>query len=100
MTTRMRLRLSGRADADLNRVYRESIAQFGRAQANRYYDGILAVFRHLLTFPLSVNSHPTYRGKVRIWTIESHRIVYRVVKDEVVIVRIVHAHRNLDDLFG
>src|SRR5690242_11148180 len=96
----MRLRVSGRADADLNRIYRESVAQFGRAQADRYYDGILAVFGHLLAFPLSVNVHPTYRGKVRIWSMESHRIVFRVVKDEVVIVRIVHAHRDLDELFG
>ncbi len=47
----MRPRLSSRARRDVAQIYRRSIMQFGPAQANRYYDGLIAAVTALDVFP-------------------------------------------------
>jgi toxin ParE1/3/4 len=80
---------------DLQQVYLESARTFGEQQAEKYLRGILDTFAHLLAFPLSSNIRAEYRGSIRVWHYESHQIAYRLKRNELLIVRIVHSRRDL-----
>lgn len=76
-------------------MYRQSVLTFGPAQADRYYDGLLAITSHLLQFPRSAPVWTGGKGDLRVATYESHRIVYRLAADELVIVRVLHQHQDM-----
>ncbi len=48
----MKYELSGRADSDLKEIYKYSYVTHGKAQADRYYDGLIARLEFLANAPL------------------------------------------------
>ena len=48
----MKYELSGRADSDLKEIYKYSYVTHGKAQADRYYDGLIARLEFLAGTPL------------------------------------------------
>ena len=90
----MRHRLSANADRDIVRLYRQSLLQFGEAHADRYVVGLERMFQSIAQFPDASPERPELNG-ARIRPFEAHHIVYRVRKDEVVILRILQGRQDI-----
>ncbi len=90
----MKLKLTPRAIADLQRIYVESARSFGISQADSYQSGLRNSLDLIGEHPLLARERTGFRLPVRIHPYESHVIVY-LVADSVVVVRILHAHQNL-----
>jgi toxin ParE1/3/4 len=92
----MPVEISRRAAADLEELFRHSIAEYGQDHAERYYQAILDAFEWLAEYPLAARERPEYRGNVRVHREGAHSIVYRVEgSKQVVIVRVLHGRRDI-----
>jgi toxin ParE1/3/4 len=91
----MRHRLSGRAAQDVARLYRQSIVGFGLRHADRYLADIEGMFLKIAEAPEAAPLRPEYRGGIRIRRFAAHHIIYRVERDEVVIVRVLHGRQDI-----
>jgi toxin ParE1/3/4 len=91
----MRLRQTGPFRDDLKRLYRQGIEMFGERQADRYYDGLLTLVDQLLAFPESAPARLSGKTEVRVATYQSHRIIYRLMGDELVLLRLLHGHQDM-----
>ncbi len=92
----MQVKLSRRADTDLNRVYRLSAAEFGILHADQYRDGILQAFAFI-----SENTYAARErqigpsGPVRVHRFKAHMIVYEIRGDHAFVIRVLHGHQDL-----
>jgi len=90
----MPVEISKRAGADLERLLRRSVAEFGQDHAERYYASILSAFGRLAEYPLAARERPEYRRDVRLHREGVHIIIYRVTGDRsVLIVRVLHGRQ-------
>jgi toxin ParE1/3/4 len=95
-----RLDIKAAARAELAQIYDFSREEFGMDVAEAYMAGLRGAFDRLLEFPLL---GPVYAGvtpEVRLFLHRSHRIFYRVEKDVVLIVRVLHKRRDVRAVFG
>ncbi len=83
------------AEADLSDIWRHGAATWGVEQAERYADGLFAVFDLLAEFPELSRERGEFRPPVRIHPSGSHLVIYRPEGQGVEIIRILHAHQNL-----
>ena len=83
------------AEADLSGIWLESAASWGVEQAERYADGLFAVFDVLAEFPELARERVEFTPPVRIHPSGSHLVIYRREGQGVEILRILHAHQNL-----
>ena len=90
----MKLKLTPRAITDLERIYLESARSFGISQADAYQAGLRNSLDLIGEHPLMARERTGFRRPVRIHSYESHVIVY-LVRDIVLVIRILHAHQNL-----
>lgn len=91
----MRYSLSRKAEDDLIAVYRESARLYGRLQADRYFDGLMATFRFIADHPRAARSRSEIRAPVRIHPFKAHLVVYELNDDgSVTILRVRHAREN------
>lgn len=87
-------RLSSNATADLRRLYRRSVLDFGIAQADRYLARLDAAFTGIAEFPNAYPARPEI-AQARIRPFEAHNIVYRIRGNEVLILRVLHGRQDL-----
>ena len=90
----MRHRLSKNASADVRRLYRHNVLNFGIAHADRYLARLDAAFAGIAEFPNAYPARPEI-ADARIRPFEAHHIVYRVRTNEVVILRVLHGRQDL-----
>jgi toxin ParE1/3/4 len=83
------------AQADLSEIWRHGAASWGVEQADRYADGLFAVFDLLADFPEMARERRELTPPVRIHPTGAHLVIYRVEGPEVEITRILHAAQNL-----
>jgi toxin ParE1/3/4 len=83
------------ADADLSDIWQRSATQWGVAQAERYIDGLFAVFDVLAEYPELARERPDFVPPVRVHLAGSHLVIYRVEDLTVDIIRVLHARQNL-----
>ena len=83
------------AEADLSGIWLHGAASWGIEQAERYADGLFAVFDLLAEFPEMAREHGEFRPPVRIHLSGSHLVIYRREGQGGEIIRILHAHQNL-----
>lgn len=88
-------RLRPAAEADLTGIWRQGAATWGVLQADRYADGLFAVFDLLAEFPEMARERGEFRPPVRIHPSGSHLVIYRSEEQGIEIIRILHAHQNL-----
>jgi len=88
------LRLSPKANADLEDITVYSLGHFGRAAAGRYLSAFESAFEILERYPESGAVYPGIVPNVRWTRCGSHRIFYRVEKDIVAVVRVLHFARD------
>ena len=90
----MQHRLSKHAEADLRRLYHRSIVEFGAAHAERYYGRLADALKTVGEFPGAHPERPELGG-VRVKPFEAHYIIYRVRRDDVFILRILHGRQEI-----
>ena len=95
----IRLTYSREAVADIDAITGFSIEQFGRDVADGYLVGLEAACELLREFPELAPVHPGVRPSMRCLVYRSHRIFYRVGKNGILIVRILHHARDTSRSF-
>ena len=93
----MRLRWQARAVSDVQEIF-DYIRLHNLAAAKTYTDQLFAAASNLIDFPLSGLPRPDIREGLRSVRMRSHRLYYRVVGDEIRILRVVHLSRDLRSL--
>ena len=86
----MRLRLGAIARADLADIRRYSIGEFGAEIADAYFRGFAKAFRRLRSHPYAGQARPDIAAEARSLTHRQHRILYRVEKDQIIVIRVLH----------
>ena len=81
-------RLSEKARADLYRLYEYGVLTFGLQQADNYFDGIISRIQELADNPQHYPKVDHIRRDYRRSVFGVHSIYYIVLKDEILIVRI------------
>lgn len=84
------LRLSRRAASDLAEIADYTIAEFGIDQARRYRDQLQACFQSLLANPTLGRSAEEVAPGLRRIRQQAHVVFYRVERDGLLIVRVLH----------
>lgn len=93
------LRLSRRAASDLAEIADYTIAEFGIDQARRYRDQFQACFRSLLDNPQLGRSAEEVAPGLRRIRQQAHVVFYRVERDGLLIVRVLHHSMDFEREF-
>jgi toxin ParE1/3/4 len=88
------LDISPAARADLVDIRRFSLDQFGPEVADSYFMGFDDAFSLLAEHPMAGPSRPEFGLDIRCLVHRSHRIIYKIDSDVVVIIRILHHSRD------
>jgi toxin ParE1/3/4 len=91
----MKVRLTSRAIADIDRIYLDIAKQFGLRQADAYQRGLMESISVIADHPFLAHERTIFRKSIRLPTYKSHIIAYLVDDLGVLVVRVLHAHQNL-----
>ena len=88
--------LSPEASAGLDNILIYGLTHHGEVPAAAYLRGFNAAFKRLEDYPFSgqIDEETGFRR----WHHRSHRIFYRVDRDVVLIVRIIHHSRDVNEI--
>lgn len=93
-----RIRRSPAARADFNNIWLH-IALDNPDAATRMVERIADATGRLAEYPLSAPAQPELGEGIRCLTVGMYRIFHRIEEDHVLILRVVHAARNIGALF-
>lgn len=82
------------ASADIERIYRFSLSQFGKATADAYHDGLLEAVLRLESYPEMGRQEPGIVPPIRSLPFRSHKLYYRFDGQTILVVRILHQAMN------
>jgi toxin ParE1/3/4 len=95
----MNYRISPRANADIEAIC-DRIAENDPAAADRLDERFHQAIRLLAQFPRMGHTRPDVQDKRYLfWAVGKYVIAYRVEGDEVIVVRVLHGHRDFRKLF-
>ena len=80
--------------ADLQDIYARGEDLFGIAQADDYAAGLERTFDFLSEFPRAARERTETRRQLRAYPFKAHLIIYVMDEDDILIVRIRHAHED------
>ena len=89
------LRISRRAEKDLDDIRDRGVREFGARAATEYLAGFYRVFALLRDHPQAGEARDQYGRGIRSFSHHPHRVLYRVHGQGVVIVRILHQARDM-----
>lgn len=92
-----RIQRTPRADLDLEEIW-FFIAQDDPSAADRWLDTLEEKIALLADNPLMGPSRPDIARELRYHPVGNHLLLYRVIRDGIEIVRVVHGARHLSDL--
>ena len=95
-----RYELSHEADQDLSDIFDYTDAQFGIEQAALYLNDIDALLAQLVAHPEAGRERPDIREGLRSMPCNSHVIFYRILKDHIRVIRVLHGSRDVPRHFG
>jgi toxin ParE1/3/4 len=90
----MVLKTTVRADEDVISIYVYGARRFGLEQADEYHAGLIRTFQFLLEHPYAARERTDLKPPVRLHSYGSHLIVYRIMMDHVLIVRVLHGRSD------
>ncbi len=93
----MAFRLSLKAEDDLVDIYLTGVRTFGQVKADRYYLDLQDTCDFLSRFPQAARERTEIEPPVRIHPHKAHVIVYVVLNDDVLILRIRHGSEDWSD---
>lgn len=88
------LRLTLRAEADMEDIWLHGAAEWSPAQADRYVDGITAMLDLLCAMPGIARERLEFTPPVRIHPSGAHLIIYRAVGDYLDVLRILGGRQD------
>ncbi|WP_339771088.1 type II toxin-antitoxin system RelE/ParE family toxin [uncultured Pseudosulfitobacter sp.] len=83
------------AQADIADIWQHGAANWGVDQADRYADGLFAVFDLIADFPEMASERVEFTPPVRIHPTGAHLVIYRADGQGVEVIRLRHAAQNL-----
>jgi toxin ParE1/3/4 len=86
----MHYALTPRARADLDEIWDHSVREWGDARAEKYLLAFRSAFETLTEHPRLGRSAHVIRPGYRSFAVNSHVVFYRISKDQIDIVRILH----------
>jgi toxin ParE1/3/4 len=89
-------RINEDAKADLQRIYRRGVLEFGEEQADRYFDALFERFDELAVQPYQYQAVDEIRSGYRRSVCGVDSIYYRIVGSTVEIMRIL-GQQDIDD---
>jgi len=89
-------RINEDAKADLQRIYRRGVLEFGEEQADRYFDALFERFDELAVQPYQYQAVDEIRSGYRRSVCGVDSIYYRIVGNTVEIMRIL-GQQDVDD---
>ncbi len=95
MATADRWALRPAAQDDLVAIWRKGAEPWGPDQADRYSDGLFALFDLLADFPELARERPEFSPPVRIHPTGAHLVIFSAIGQGLEIIRILHGHQNL-----
>ena len=93
----MKLVLSGDSVADLRAIVRYATGQWGRARARAYLAGLQERLDSLAAYPELGPAADDFLQGMRRCSYMSHNIFYRVRREDIRIVRILHKRMRAED---
>jgi toxin ParE1/3/4 len=91
----MTFRLSGKAVEDIVQIWIDGTALFGLEQAERYHDGLAAIFRFLSENPRAARLRTEINPPIRVHPFKAHLICYEIdSKDDILILRVRHGRED------
>ena len=90
--------LTPRAEADLEDIWHYGAAEWSPEQADRYIDGLVAVFDLLRSMPRIARERTEFTPPVRIHPTGSHLVIYRIAAPHLEILRVVGGRQNWQNL--
>lgn len=95
----MNYRISRRANGDIEGIC-DSIAENNPEAANRLDERLHEAMRLLAQFPRMGHTRPDVQDKRYLfWAVGNWIIAYRIEPKEVLVVRVLHGHRDFRKLF-
>ncbi len=88
-------RLSGKADDDLNEIYLYSYQRFGESKADDYLLNMERCFIMLANQPRLGRQIDNIRKGYRRLDHGNHAIFYKITDKNIIIMRVLHATRNV-----
>lgn len=83
------------AEMDMSNIWHYGADNWGIEQADRYTDGLFALFDLLTDFPEMARERSEFTPAVRIHPSGVHLVIYRTDGQGIEIIRILHAHQKL-----
>lgn len=93
-------RLSPRARADLADIWTFTADRWSVDQADGYISRLTATFEAIVETPTQGRERTEFAPPVRIRRHEAHLIVYRIEHDHVLVIRVLHGHRDWQTIIG
>lgn len=78
----------------MEEIWLHGAAEWSPEQADRYVDGITAVFELLCALPRIARERLEFNPPVRIHPSGAHMIIYRTIEDRVEVLRILGGRQN------
>lgn len=86
--------LTVQAEADFNHIYDLGITDFGVTQGDAYAAGLKRIFTFLSDFPRAARERTELSRSVRAHPYKAHIIVYEIVGEDIVVIRIRHSRED------
>jgi toxin ParE1/3/4 len=88
--------LSPRAQADVDEIWNYTAERWGDDQAERYARAIMQAIETIARDPSKGRSSDRIRPGYRRFSVGSHVLFFRVVADEIDVVRVLHRRMDFD----
>ena len=90
--------LSKEADQDLDEIFDYTETVYGFDQAVEYISQFEGLFERLLENPALGRRRNEIRPGLRSFPKLEHVVFYRVLQDHILIIRVLHAHRDISKM--
>ncbi len=90
----MKIVLSNEADNDLEEIYEYTRSNFSIQQANVYLNKLISQIERLGRYPNLGMKRAELTNNIKSLIIESHVVFYKILKDSILVVRILHHSRD------
>lgn len=87
-------KLTPKAIADLDPIWRYSAENWSVDQADRYIDDLIRIFELLVSMPTMARERPESTPPVRIHTHSEHLLIYTLHEATVLIIRVLGGGQN------
>lgn len=83
-----------RANEDIIDIYVHGAHEFGTGQAENYHQALVELFGILANNPFIARERQEFRPPVRLHFYKAHAIVYRIMSDHILIIRVLHGRQD------